>query len=253
MTTAAGDKWATMPMLAFDIESTGVNAHEDRIVTACIVEFNHGRPKAANWLINPGIDIPDEATAVHGITTEHAREHGQDPATAVFEISARLAVWMGHRLPVVAMNAAYDLTMLEAENRRHSCPTLAERLSPKPIGPVIDPFVMDKKVDRYRKGGRKLVDLCTHYGVPLVAAHTAESDAASAVRLARAIIAAHPDAFRGMTVGGLHVAQQQWRREQMLGLRAYFEKNGIEHDGCNPAWPVMPAPVETVRPQGALL
>jgi DNA polymerase-3 subunit epsilon len=232
-------KWQrTMPMLAFDIESTGVNVWDDRIVTACVVDLRH-RPTPRHQLARqPRHRHPRRRRAVHGITTEHAAEHGQDPAEVLYEISGRLALWMGRRFPVVAMNASFDLSILEAENRRHGLPTLAERLAPKPIGPIIDPGVIDKKVDRYRKGGRKLVDLCAHYGVPLVAAHTAESDAASAVRLARAIIAAKPEAFRGMTIGGLHQAQQQWRHEQMNGLRAYFDKNGTEHDGCCGEWPV---------------
>jgi DNA polymerase-3 subunit epsilon len=252
-------KWQTMPMLAFDLETTGVNVFTDRIVTACIVAFDTGRPRATNWLANPGVPIPAEAEQVHGISTAYAAEHGQDPAEVLYEISGRLALWMGRRFPIVAMNASYDLSILEAENRRHGLPTLAERLAPKPIGPIIDPGVIDKKVDRYRKGGRKLVDLCATYGVPLVAAHTAESDAASAVRLARAIIAAKPEAFRGMTIGGLHQAQQQWRHEQMNGLRAYFDKNGTEHDGCCGEWPVHVtcAPEVPVAPpaqvEGALL
>jgi DNA polymerase-3 subunit epsilon len=29
-----------------------------------------------------------------------------------------------------------------------------------------------------------------------------------------------------------------WRREQADSLRAYFDKNGIEHDGVDPGWPV---------------
>jgi DNA polymerase-3 subunit epsilon len=259
VTAADQQKWQTMPLLAFDVESTGVDVWNDRIVTACVVAFDTGRPSAFNWLANPGVDIPTEAEQVHGISTAYAAEHGQDPAEVLYEISGRLALWMGRRFPVVAMNAAFDFSMLEAENRRHGVPTLAERLAPKPVGPVIDPFVMDKKVDPYRKGGRKLVDLCATYGVPLVAAHTAEFDAASAVRLARAIIRAKPQAFRGMTIGGLHQAQQQWRAEQMNGLRAYFDKNGTEHDGCCGEWPVHSrcAPAVPVAPtaetQGALL
>nr|WP_258061953.1 hypothetical protein [Rathayibacter iranicus] len=38
--------------------------------------------KKKSWLIRPGIPIPRQATAVHGVTTTHADEHGQDPAVA---------------------------------------------------------------------------------------------------------------------------------------------------------------------------
>lgn len=249
MSAADQKKWQTMPMLAFDLETTGVNVFEERIVTAALVVDEPGKPpRKFTWLANPGIDIPEGATQVHGITTDHARQHGQDPAQVLFELTGRIALWMGNRFPVVAMNAAFDFTLLEAENRRHGIPTIAERVAPKPVGPIIDPFVMDKKVDQWRKGGRKLVDLCTHYGVPLTDAHTADADAAASVALARAIIKAKPQAFRGMTIGALHQAQAQWRRAQMDSLRAYFDREGKEHDGCNGSWPLMDPPPAPIAP-----
>lgn len=251
-TPASVAKWTEMPVLAYDVETSGVNAHQDRIVTACTVEFRPGRrPVATNWLLRPdGFEIPAEATAVHGVTTEDAIARGMDPQVALFEISATLALWLGKGFPVVAFNAAYDISITEAENTRHQLPTLAQRLAPKPVGPFIDPMVLDRKVDPYRKGNcphcaaenKTLAGCCLHYGVPLVAAHTAESDAASAVRLFHKIVAKSPETFRGMTIGGLHMAQVGWRRDQMVSLRRYFDRNGTEPDGCDPSWPLLQAP-----------
>lgn len=244
-------KWASMPALAFDTETTGVNVHDDRVVTACVVEFQpEKRPAATSWLLNPGVDIPAEATAVHGVTTDHARQHGQDPAVALFEITARLALWLRKGLPIVGFNVAFDLTIVEAENTRHGLPTLVERLDGK-VEPVIDALVLDRHVEKYRKKAcgcgcgatdKTLTGCCQHYRVPLVAAHTAESDAASAVRLFRAIVAAHPQEFRGMLLPGLHEAQKGWRREQQDSLRAYFDKAGTPHDGCDGSWPIVRTP-----------
>lgn len=229
--------WNIVDLAGFDLESTGVKAFEDRIVTACFIEVPlDSLPTPFTWLVNPGIEIPEEATAVHGITTEDVIAHGDEPGHASFEISATLALWMGQAKPVVAYNGVYDFTMLEAENRRHGNPTLAERLAPLPIGPVIDPYVLDKHIDPYRKGGRKLADLCAHYGIELIDAHTAEADAAAAVELARKILSSH-DEFAAYTPGGLHMAQKQWRAQQMASLRSYFDKKGIEHDGCDPGFP----------------
>jgi DNA polymerase-3 subunit epsilon len=123
MNTADQQKWQHMPLMAYDVESTGVSVWDDRIVTACVVEFHPGkRPAATTWLINPGIEIPAEAEAVHGISTAYAAEHGQDPAEALYEISGRLAVWMGRRFPVVAMNAAFDFSMTESRTAATACP-----------------------------------------------------------------------------------------------------------------------------------
>jgi DNA polymerase-3 subunit epsilon len=245
-------KWTQMPVLGFDVESTCKNPHEDRIVTAALVRIAPGEESLTfNWLVNPGVDIPEGAAAIHGITTEHAAAHGQDPAVAVFEMSARLALWMGKGFPVVAFNAPFDLTMLEAENRRHGQPTLAERLAPRPVGPIIDPYVLDKKADKWRKNNcphcdavdRKLTGCAIHYGVALGdAAHSAEPDAIAAVDVFHAIVRKHPAMFAGMTIGSLHQAQVGWRREQMDGLRAYFDRKGEEHDGCDPSWPLLPTP-----------
>jgi hypothetical protein len=92
-----------------------------------------------------------------------------------------------------------------------ACATLAERLAPKPGRSRSSTRSSSTRRSTVPQGRPQARRPLRPYGVPLVAAHTAESDAASAVRLARAIIAAKPEAFRGMTIGGLHQAQQQWR------------------------------------------
>lgn len=225
-------------MLGFDLETTGIDVWNDRIVTASLVEIRMGqRPQLTNWLVNPGIDIPEGATEVHGITTEVARANGRDPGQATFEISGRLAYAMSHGIPVVVFNGAYDFTLLEEENRRHGNPTLAERVAPKPIGPIVDIYVLDKHVDPYRKGGRKLINIAEHYGAVLTDAHSADGDALASCRIFPRLLAKHRE-LQGYPLGALHMAQVRWRAEQMNSLRAYFDKNGTEHDGCNGGWPL---------------
>lgn len=267
MSTVA-EKWARMPVLGFDLETTGIDAHADRIVQAAVVSVKHDTaPNLFTWLADPGVEIPAEAAEVHGITTEQARAEGQDIGQVLFELTGRLALWMGKGFPIAGFNIAYDLTMLEAENRRHGIDTLASRL-PKGIGPVIDAMVLDKYADKWRRSecaknkkpcscgavDRKLTGLCLHYGVKLDGAHDAGVDALAAALLWPKIIARHSTKFRGMTLGSLHESQIRWRREQMNGLREYFDANGIEHDGCDPNWPIYrpPAPVN-VEVQEAFL
>jgi DNA polymerase-3 subunit epsilon len=255
-------------MNGFDLETSGTNVWEDRVVQAAIVEVRDGvHAGTTTWLANPGIEIPDEATAVHGISTERARAEGQDPGQVLFEVTGRLALGMGRVIPTVVANAPYDFTLLEAENRRHGVASLASRVAPKPIGPVIDPMVLDRFVDPYRKGicaeakhpcgcgavDKKLSSLCLHYGVELTAAHDAGADALAACLLVPKIIARYPFKFRGFTVGSLHQAQIGWRREQMDGLRAYFDRIGTEHDGCAPDWPILTRQIVNAEPQRSLL
>lgn len=258
----SGQNWDLLSCVSFDVETTGVNPFEDRIVQAALVTI-HPDPWMAGqaptiekqtWLVDPHVEIPEAAAAIHGMSTEFVEANATHTVTTMLEeVTTALAAAMAQRWPVVVMNAPFDLTMLEAENERYDVVQLADRVAPLPIGPIIDPFVLDKKVDPYRKGSRKLVDTAAHYGITLDGAHDAGADALAAGLIWPAIIKAFPETFRGLTVGGLHMAQVGWRREQMNSLRAYFDRTGKEHDGCDPTWPVRKKPVETVELQGSLL
>lgn len=59
------------PIVFFDLETTGVNIAKDRIVEIAILKVNpNGTKESKTWLVNPEMEIPKEAAAVHGITNE---------------------------------------------------------------------------------------------------------------------------------------------------------------------------------------
>jgi len=59
------------PICFFDIESTGVNVVNDRIVELSVLKiFPDGNKESKTWLVNPEMEIPAETTAIHGITNE---------------------------------------------------------------------------------------------------------------------------------------------------------------------------------------
>ena len=61
----------TKPIVFFDLETTGVNIAKDRIVEMAILKvFPNGNKESKTWLVNPEIEIPEQSTAVHGITNE---------------------------------------------------------------------------------------------------------------------------------------------------------------------------------------
>lgn len=230
--------WHEVPMALYDSETTGVDPHSARIVTAAIVEAGRGiETRVSEWLLDPGVEIPEGASAIHGITTERARAHGIDAAGAVHEIAEHLLALSRRGLPVVGMNVVYDLTLLHAELVRHSSP-LADDL--RSIRPVVDVLVLDKRVDRYRKGKRTLVDLARHYGVPLseIDAHGATADALAAGRVAWVIASQSPE-VRGMSLDDLHAAQVEWKHEQASSLADYWRKQGDPRaDEVSTDWPV---------------
>lgn len=238
-----GPAWHQGRLIAFDVETTGVDVHQDRIITAAIVHVSPtDRPRVLTWVINPGVPIPAEAAAVHGWTSERIaayRDHrgrALQPDQALYEIAGQVALAISTRTPLVAFNAAFDLTILEVECARHGVPTVAERLAPKQHTGVVDPFVLDKHYSR-RKGSRKLIDQCGHYKVAHTGAHDAGADALATIRLLGRQVAAYPELAR-MSLTKLHQSQIGWRAAQMDSLRAYFDRSGTAHDGCDPGWPL---------------
>lgn len=228
--------WHLGRLCGFDLETTGVDLEQDRIVTACVVQCGGKQPtQSATWLADPGIDIPEQAARIHGITTERARAEGKPAADVVADVLAALGQAITHGVPVVAMNARFDLTMLDREARRYG-------LDPLPDGlgglHVIDPFVIDKQVDRYRKGSRKLVDLCTHYQVPIGEAHTADADAIAACRVAWRQGQRY-ERLAAMSLDELYTAQVAWAADQAESLQAHLRRSTPDAY-CAPEWPLIP-------------
>lgn len=230
--------WHLGRLASFDVESTGVDVETARIVTAALTTVGADRPTdSATWLADPGIEIPAEASAVHGISTEHAREFGAPAIEVVGSIVERLAEQVRSRVPVVAMNARYDLTVLDREARRHGLLPLADLIGDAPLL-VIDPYVIDKQVDRYRKGRRTLTALCEHYGVKLGAdAHDASADALAAVRVAYRQAVLFPKLQ--IPLVELTALQVEWAAEQARSLQEYLRKSDASAV-VEGAWPMVP-------------
>lgn len=217
----------------FDLETTGVDVTSDRIVTAHVglLGPDGSARSARSWLSDPGVEIPEGATAVHGITTEHARRHGRPAAEVVAEVVGALRELFAAGVPVVAYNAPYDFSLLKYEALRHG---VAPILDPTP---VIDPLVLDKAHDRYRKGKRTLEVVAAHYAVPLVGAHDAAADAIAAGRVAQALARRFGLAAR---VHELHTQQIGWARTQAESLTEYFIRVGRldPTDAVDGSWPI---------------
>jgi len=176
-------QWARR-LAVFDLETTGLVLEDARIVTACVAEIDENGQltgEAFEWMANPGIEIPTQASDVHGVTTEIALRDGRPAAEVVAELLNKLQDYLAQGIPVVAYNAPYDFTILHFEALRHGLTPLD---SP---GPIIDPLVIDKFVDQFRRGKRTLTIAAEHYGVELADAHNATADALAAGRVAQAI------------------------------------------------------------------
>lgn len=235
-------RWHNDPLCGFDLETTGTDVETDRIVTACVVQCGGGLPtQSAVWLADPGVEIPDEAAAVHGISTEKARAEGAPAGEVTEQVVAALAQVARDETPLVIMNASFDLTLLDREARRHGVTPLVDIIGVDQLR-VIDPRVLDKKIDRYRRGGRTLTDLCRHYQVELDGAHSADADAIAACRVAWRIAQREP-VIAEASLSFLHDKQVDWAREQAQSLAEYFSQTpGKEHlaAGVRGEWPLVP-------------
>lgn len=223
--------WRDEPLMALDIETTGVDTETARIVTCCLGAASAATGwKPRNWLFRQDAEIPAEATAIHGITTEHANTHGADPREGLQQIVAGLYAGWANGWPVAVYNAPYDLTLLDRELRRHDLPGLDIR------GHVIDALVIDKAADRFRRGSRRLIDVARHHGITLAAedAHGAEADALTACRLAWKLTAG----FRDLDY--LHEWQAEQYADQRRSYAAYLAKKGEALDDPSTDWPVRP-------------
>lgn len=228
--------WANGPLCAFDTETTGVAVDEARIVSAYLgLVAGNGPVQGTAWLADPGVEIPEEATAIHGITTEFARQQGRPAHEVIAELAEGIGAHLAGGTPVVVYNAAFDLTLLDRECRRHGLSSLEEVIG-SPLQPIIDPYVLDKMVDRFRPGKRTLTATCAHYGVSLGQAHNAEVDALAAAAVARAIAERYPEVAE-TPPSKLHELQVAASAEQAASFQRYLRQRGSEAviDG---GWPL---------------
>jgi DNA polymerase-3 subunit epsilon len=223
-------------LVGFDTETTGVAADRDRVVTAALVRRRpDGSEETWTWLIDPGVEIPARAAAIHGITTERARAEGRRPAEALEEVASALAACLGAQVPVLAFNATYDLRILEAELARHGLARLVDRLG-GPLAPVIDPLVIDRGLAPYRPGKRKLIDLIAVYGLPgSDNLHDALEDVRQAIGVFDAIEQRYPE-IGALDAASLHQWQVPRHRAWAESFNKWLIGRGRTPD-ADPIWP----------------
>ncbi len=63
------------PLVFLDLETTGVNVGRDRIVEIALLKIHpNGKEESKRYLVNPGMLIPKEVSAVHHITDEMVKD-----------------------------------------------------------------------------------------------------------------------------------------------------------------------------------
>ena len=214
-------------MLSFDLETTSVNPKEARIVTSALVRIDGRDVDAREMLADPGVPIPEEAAAVHGITTEKAQAEGRPHDEVLAEtVSAIKQAW-ADGLTLIVYNAQYDLSVLRALTGDFTVD-----------GPVFDHFVIDRVMDKFRKGKRTLTDVSAHYGVEIGNAHEATADALAAARVAWKQVRKFPE-LTEMDMDELMEFQAVKWHEDRLSFKKYLEGKGRDASDVSTAWPMI--------------
>jgi len=175
-----GSSWEDIPFTVIDFETTGRDAESDRVIEIGLVTFEKGKVASReSLLVNPGVPVPEESRAVHGITDEELAG-APDFAT----VMPRVLELLQSRLPV-AYNAPFDRGFLLAEIKRAAPKgmTLGD-MPPAARDDVawVDPLVWAREILKELKS-RRLGDVTKHLGIPLEQAHRAAGDAEATGRV----------------------------------------------------------------------
>jgi DNA polymerase III subunit epsilon len=185
-------RWSETRVAVIDFETTGLSSENDRILEIGVACFAGGQLTALkNWLVNPGIPIPEQSRAVHNISDEEVAG-----APSFLEVIAELGEVLRGHLPV-AYNAGFDRAFLHAELRRAGVTLHGEAaLPPAFVSEVvwIDPLVWVRELYRDDKS-KKLTDITARLGIALERAHRAASDAEAAGRVLYALAERMPGTY----------------------------------------------------------
>jgi DNA polymerase III subunit epsilon len=186
--------WDKIPFVAFDTETTGLGK-EDRICQVAVASFSgDGSLRTKSWLVYPGMPIPAQSTAIHGITDEMVKG-----APMFFDICDEIVeeLW---RAPWVAHNLSFDARFLAkeipSEKWPRGLPTLCSMTYAKRI----------HEETKYRRG-HKLADLANFFGVDysIKNLHDAQYDAGLLAHVTRSMM-------RGREVGKYFTKfSEEWR------------------------------------------
>jgi DNA polymerase III epsilon subunit family exonuclease len=103
--------------VAFDTETTGLDARSGRVIEIGAVKFQNGKVLATtNWLVNPEMPIPTDSQVIHHITDEMVADKPKmKQALPEFIAFIKGATLLAH-------NAQFDVKFIRVELRKCALP-----------------------------------------------------------------------------------------------------------------------------------
>lgn len=180
------------PLLALDLETTGLDPRRDEIVSIGVVPMSLERIRTSDsrhWIVRPRRAMNGDSVTFHGIT------HSQVSTAPDFEqILGELLEILAGQVMVVHCRAV-ERCFLDA--------ALRERIGESLEFPVIDTMELEARAHRLGKPGLlarffgrrpvslRLADSRARYGLPRYRAHHAPTDALASAELLQAQVAHH--------------------------------------------------------------
>jgi len=183
-----------VPLMAMDVETTGLNPAKDGIVSIGILPMTLGQihsSRAKHWIVQPHVPLADKSVTLHGIT------HSQ------VECAPELEDILGDLLQAIA---GHVLVVHCRAIERNFLNNALNRLIHEPIEmPMIDTMELEARLYRNQPAGSwwkrllgrpapgrvsiRLADSRKRYGLPFYKPHHAVTDALATAELLQAQIA----------------------------------------------------------------
>ena len=187
---AADTPLEQVPLLALDVETTGLDANQHAIVSLGLLPFNLQRIRcgeARYWVVKPASELSSESVTFHHITHSDIRH-----APRLGQILDELLTVMAGKVIVVHYRSI-ERSFLDQAVREH----LGEGLQ----FPVIDTMQLEARLHRQPNWWERLLrrqpvsirlaDSRLRYNLPPYQAHHALTDALATAELLQAQVATH--------------------------------------------------------------
>jgi|TARA_B110001454_G_scaffold146007_1_gene135526 ATP-dependent DNA helicase DinG len=149
--------------ISFDLETTGLNPDKDQITEIAACRFVNGEfTEEYTTLINPGIPIPKNITALTGISNKMVEE-----SPSINDVLPEFLEFVGST-PLVAQNINFDYSFITKN--------LSTERSPLLDNPLYDTLSLARGFI-YFHNSFNLGSLCDYYGIKIENAHRAGADA----------------------------------------------------------------------------
>ena len=194
-----------------DIEATGVNATQDRIIELSVVKVKRtGGTEARTWMVNPGINIPVEASAVHGIFDADVRAED---------------VFSGHVAEIYGFLAGCDIAGFSSNS--YDVPMLCQHFDEAGVDwPAMGTRQYDAAIIFRQQAPRTLSAAVLEYtGEPLSDAHRAEADTLATLAVLAAQLEREP-MLAALTPDELHAASCYNAKQVDVGGKLVLNEAG---------------------------